>query len=306
MVRFVIDETSWNLEGVQTDLAEEALSALLERLETARDRDEEVRLYEGFYDFDGVSPQPFEVLFGDTGIIADRDLRTRVQRALDRLKVWTNEHELDVEIDGSALLAPSIAYVHAEVGSRHAVACLPLRTAGRVGVIEVAVNGRAESVRFVTEEPEHRAFFRNAIQIENADHKTFQTLAASAFPDLRWADCVWRGLGDFSKPFHDLRAEITRHLGVLDDHGATICRDRNRSDWAAHFGSYGVEATGENGKTMANTKAREDRTRTWEGVKHVFWWHTKLLPDRDRIHFIYDKSNSCIVVGIFKKHCYLP
>lgn len=306
MVRFVIDESSWNLQGVPTDRVEEALGSLLERLETARDRDEEARLYTGFYEFDDVSPKPWELLFGDTGIIVDRDLRTRVELALDRLDVWTNEPALEVEIDGASLLAPSIAYAHYNVGSRHAVACLPLCTAGRVGPVEVVADGRAESVHFVTEEPEHRAFFREAIQIDNADDKTFPTLATSAFPDLHWADGVWRGLRKFSRPFHEVRGEITRHLGVFDDHGATICSERNRAEWTAHFGTHGVTATGENGNTMANAKARVDRIRTWNGAEHVFWWHAKLLPDRDRIHFIYDGDHACIVVGIFTDHCYLP
>ncbi len=306
MLRFVVDESSWDLAGLRPRDFEDALEALLDRLDTASKRQEEAQLYEGFYDFDGVTPRPFRLLFEPNEIIQDCDLRLRVSRALDRLAVWTDEVALDVDMDGSTLLAPSIAFAHDKVGQGQALACLTLRTAGRSGPLDVTVDGRTQTVHFVTDEPEHRAFFRDAIEVENADDKAYPALAASAFPELRWADGLWGGLHDFSKPFRELRAEVTRHLGVLDDHGLPICREHRPQDWQAHFGSHGVTATGENGRTMRNNRARRDRTRTWDEAEHVFWWHAKIEPDRDRIHFLYDAGAGCIVVGIFTEHCYLP
>ncbi len=306
MVRFVVDESSWDFSGRSADDIEDALEAFLERLETASARGEEARLYQGFYDFDGVGIEPYSLLFESSHRLLDRDLRQRVSRALDRLAVWSEEVALDVEMGGNTLLAPSIAYAHGLVGRGNAVACLPLQTAGWAGPITVTVDGRVETVHFVTNETEHRAFFRAAFDVENADEKAYRALAPSAFPDLRWADGVWGGLRAFSKPFRDLRAKITHHLAALDDHGSTICRERERGKWAARFGSHGLTVTGENGRTMRNARARDDRTRTWNDTAHIFWWHAKLEPDRDRIHFLYDEDDRHVVVGIFTEHCYLP
>lgn len=64
---------------------------------------------------------------------------------------------------------------------------------------------------------------------------------------------------------------------------------------------------------------------SWEGAANAspagelndaieFWWHVKLRPHIDRIHFLYEppragsteRDEGRIVVGLFKDHCILP
>jgi len=217
--------------------------------------------------------------------------------------------ELEVCIGGQDLLSPSIAFAHARMAARRAIACLPLSSAGRRGQVDVEVNGRVLPIHFVTDEGEHRNFFRDVIEIEEADEDSFSRLAPSAFPDLAWADTIWGGLSQFSMPFRDLRNAVTLHLAVLDDHGAALFRDLQRTrpqEISPRLGSHGAPATDENGRTKANSRARRERTCLYDGHERTFWWHTKLQPDVNRIHFLFDSNAERIVVGIFARHCYVP
>ena len=142
-------------------------------------------------------------------------------------------------------------------------------------------------------------------------------LARSAFPALDWADGVWRGLGHFSRPYIEVRDELVRYLGGLSDHGAA-CFHEHRADprrlsrvLSARVGS---ETSDENGRTKGHPPSRRDRTRRHRGIDKVFWWHVKLRPHVDRIHFLYEPpsvsapwpEHGRIVVGLFKDHCILP
>jgi len=301
VLRFVIDGSSWALEGVPILDVELAMEALTERLEVATARGEGVALHDSFWE-SATTP-----LFSPGSL--DPDVRRRLSVQLDRFGYWNDsadEPALEAKLAAEVRLAPSVAYAHARVRDGVAVACLPLQTAGVVGPIEVEVDEQQEFVHFVTTEAEHRAFFRDAIRVENAGDKAFPALASSAFPCIEWADGVWSGLRDFSKPFRDVRATLTQHLATLDDHGATIFRESVPQERADRLRAAGVDASNENGKTRSNAKARQDRTRQWDGSDHVFWWHTKFEPNIDRVHFLYDEGADVIVVGIFKDHCYLP
>ena len=72
----------------------------------------------------------------------------------------------------------------------------------------------------------------------------------------------------------------------------------------------GAGVSDEDGRTKRNADARRDRTRCHRGVERVFWWHVKVQPNVDRIHFLYeagsdDHGQGKIVVGLFKDHCML-
>lgn len=306
VLRFVVDESSWQLEGIAGMVIEEAAEAFLDRLAIAGQRSEAVAVYEGFWDFDGVSPSPFKAIFTTHGGIADADTRKRLQTALDRLPVWRDEPALDVSIAGSRFLAPSIAYAHSLVAESRAVACLPLIHCGRRGPTEVMCEGDSQVVHFVTDESSHRAFFRAATEVERCDDKTYPDLCGSAFPDLRWADDVWGGLRDFKNSFRSLRAEVTQHLAVLDDHGRDIFRGSPPHEWSRRFAAAGAVASDENGKAKADSESQRSHTRTYDGASRTFWWHTKIRPKNDRIHFLYDSHADYVIVGIFTKHCHIP
>ena len=170
---------------------------------------------------------------------------------------------------------------------------------------------------FVTEESEHVDFFRSVILRENADEAMFERLARSAFPALEWADGVWRGLGHFDRPYVEVRDELVRCLGGLGDHGAA-CFHEHGADPRRLSGvlsaRVGSETSDENGNTKSYKPSERDRTRRHCGIEKVFWWHVKLRPHVDRIHFLYEPpsvsaplpEHGRIVIGLFKDHCILP
>ena len=170
---------------------------------------------------------------------------------------------------------------------------------------------------FVTEESEHVGFFRSVILWENADEAMFERLAQSAFPALEWADGVWRGLGHFSRPYIEVRDELVRCLGGLGDHGAACFHEHNvdpRRLSGVLSARVGSETSDENGNTKSHKPSERDRTRRHPGINKVFWWHVKLRPHVDRIHFLYESpsvsaplpEHGRIVIGLFKDHCILP
>jgi hypothetical protein len=313
--RFVIDESSWMNATEYADALPDAVDALLERLDVARERREQVAKHPYIYEVEiGGGRQLYSMLFDpECPSPLAHDVAALLQLALDRSATLDDSgfSSYEVTIAGSPRLAPAVAWAHAQRSENRAVAVLPLPfDHSPQGECEVVVDGLARRLHLVTTEQEHRAFFRNVIQVEDTDEEYLAALAESAFPTLSWADGVWRGLGDFSKPYRDLRAVLVVHLGVLDDRGAEIFTTWQSTDFrqiGPRLSALGAEASDENGRTKQYKPAEKDRTRRYQGRDHVFWWHTKLQRHEDRIYFLHipgdPPPHGHIVIGIFKKHC---
>ena len=322
--RFVLDDWSWaGVADSDSDVLSEAVLRLLERLDAARERDESVARHRYYYEADlGGGVKLFSALFErDCPVQFDHDQAERLLLALDRV-IEFDESELvdyDAEFGGSVQVAPGVAWAHARCLAGRHVGVLPLHLGGvpRGGVL-VAVGGVTTEVVFVSEESEHLNFFRSVIELERADEATFADLAASAFPALEWADNVWSGLGDFSRPYVAVRGELVRYLSGLNDHGAE-CFDEHGAGDPHRLATIlsikvGIETSDENGRTKRYSPSRRDRTRHYRGSDRVFWWHVKLQPHIDRIYFLYDPPSpgssipqrGRIVVGRFKDHCVMP
>ena len=322
--RFVLDESSWAAATrVDTGVLSNAIQQLLERLDTARERNEGVARHPAYYETplgDGV--QLYSVLFEPScPVQLDRDLAERLRFALDRANDFDDSGLVgcDAEFDGSVRFAPGAVWAHACCAQRRHVAVLPLPL-GAVprGRVPVSVAGATIEVYFVTNEFQHVEFFRSVIALERADEAMFERLSRSAFPALEWADDVWQGLGHFSRPYIDVRDELIRYLGGLSDHGAA-CFHAHRASDPRHLpivlsAQVGCKTSDENGRTKRHRPSKQDRTRRHRGTNKVFWWHVKLRPNVDRIYFLYEPAAASstltepgrIVVGLFKSHCILP
>jgi len=130
-----------------------------------------------------------------------------------------------------------------------------------------------------------------------------EAFALSAFPDIDFAPGAFNGIKDMSKPYRELVKPLVRHLSAFSDHGKRIFS----GPWAqvpAEFGALRVDISDENGNTKGNSEARKDRTIIIDGTDIVFWWHSKLEPDRDRIHIYPDRipKGGRLLVGIFCCH----
>ncbi len=323
-IRFVLDESSWagaskaNPVGVLTD----AIERLLDRLEVARRRGERVAKYKEYYEADlGGGLQLFSLLFDSScPVRLDRDLASQLYLALDRANDFDDSTlaEYDAVFDGDVRRAPGAAWAHASCREGHQVAVLPLPLGEMpVGRVSVTITDTKLGIFFVTRESHHVAFFRSIVRLENADEAKFASLARSAFPALGWADDIWRGLRDFSRPYIAVRDELVHCLGGLSDHGAScFCELRAAPGELGDVLSANVGApiSDENGRTKRHSPSQRDRTRWHRGREKVFWWHVKLRPNIDRIHFLYEPPSESssglregrIVVGLFKDHCILP
>ena len=322
--RFVLDESSW---AAATEAEAEALThavhQLLERFDVARERKEGVAKYIDYYETDlGHDVQLFSALFEpDCPVQFDHDVAERLRLALDRAIEFDDSElvEYDAEIEECVRFAPGVVWAHACCSQQRQIAVLPLPL-GEVprGRVPVRVTGDTIDIAFVTEESQHVEFFRSVIALENADEGMFERVAPSAFPALEWADNIWQGLGDFSRPYINIRDELIRYLGGLSDHGAACFYEHRAGDprelplfLSAQIGS---ETSDENGATKQHPPSRRDRTRRHRGTNKVFWWHVKLQPHVDRIYFLYEPppagaplpEHGRIVVGLFKDHCILP
>ena len=323
--RFVLDESSW-AEATEANLVGElanAIECLLERLDVARGRDEPVVKYKYFYDTDlGDGVRLYASLFDPCcPLRLDRDLTNRLIIALDRAKAFDDSrlHQEIAEFHGDVWLAPGVVWAHTSCLEGRYVAVLPLPIQDvPVGQVPVTVDDATLKIVFVKEESQHVAFFRSLISLEDADETQFKRLAPSAFPALDWADDVWSGLGDFSCPYIEIRDKLVKCLGGLSDHGAA-CFDTLHAGDPRHLtrvlsARIGAQTSDENGATKRFNRSRQERSRRHRGINKVFWWHIKLQPHVDRIHFLYEPSpgrrprprESRIVVGLFKDHCILP
>ena len=323
--RFVLDESSWagateaSLVGALAD----AIERLLERLDVARARGEGVVKHENYYETDlGSGIQLFSMLF-EPGcpVRLDRDLTNRLITALDRANAFDDSllPQYDAEFHGDVRFAPGVVWAHTSCREGHYVAVLPLPLGEvPVGKVAVAVPDATLEIFFVGGESQHVDFFRSVVTLENADAAKFERLARSAFPALDWADNVWSGLGHLSRPYIEVRDKLVRCLGGLSDHGAACFHEFQAGD-PHHLASrlsakIGAETSDENGATKQYPQSKRDRTRSHRGIDKVFWWHVKLRPHVDRIHFLYEPSRgsgprpreSRIVVGLFTAHCVLP
>ena len=322
--RFVLDESSWAAAAqADTEVLSEAIHELLDRLDAARERDEGVVKHANYYEMDlGDGIRLLSVLFEpNCRVQLEHDLNQRLIFALDRVIQFDDSDlpEYDAAFEGRIRFAPGAVWAHVccSEGRQIAVLPLPLGDVPR-GTVSVTVADATVEIFFVVTESHHVAFFRDVLALEKADEAMFERLATSAFPALEWADGVWNGLGDFSRPYVEVRNELIRYLGGLSDYGAA-CFHQYLADGPNELprvlsARVGTETSDENGFTKRHRDSRLDRTRPHRGVYKVFWWHVKLQPNVDRIYFLYEPPSinppipipGRIVVGRLTDHCILP
>lgn len=305
-MRFVVDDAPWAPDGAPSEALVLGLEDLARRLRAAVDRDETVVVYDDIWRMHLVGRHSLVDLLYDPENPANlpRDLRLAIGRALEACPSFdeTELAEVDASVDGVALLSPAATLAHKNVGERAAVGCISPACSGRAGPLEVSVAGVRHTVHYVADEASHVAFFRAAFEVENADEDDFAALALHAFPDLAFADNLWRGLRDFSKSYRDRRDDLVEALGAFSDHGRRIFA-LPQSLWIAEFGAVGLTISPESSNDMRG-RCLTHRQRTWRGKLITFEWHIKLDPHIDRIHVAsgYGHTNGPPIVGILIDH----
>lgn len=328
-MRFVLEEVSWLWNGEDRDGYVERLELLLDRLDVAWERAESYvasreLLAQKVLDSFTLA----DLLWGDVSPLQlPPDVSQRVTAVFHRMEYWddlTDWPALESEIDGERVDCSSAVIAHARVGTRNAVACLPLPGKWS-GPLVVVVDGRSERVHFVVDERTHRAFFRDALEVERIDASGLPALAPHAFPDLLFLPDVWDGIRHFQGGYARVRDDLLRLLAVLDEQGAWVftdetgrlSREESSSDEhrpvtndviKARFKKWGLDMAPEKPNVWNDRPCRHARERTL-GVETLYCeWHYKFEPHVNRVHIHPPVAGSGgrVVVAIFRDHLPLP
>jgi hypothetical protein len=285
-LRFVVDELDF--DAVNSSEVIDLFEVLVERLQICRGSgiSKSSRIWETNVAGQLIS----DWIFGKE---LDRDTRQAISTALERCPNW------DENIDDELLLLDSRTYVAWNLSHGRALGCISPRSAGTFGV---NLDGVCIDVQYVGDKKDLLTFHRRIAEIENLDEEAYFRNAAFAFPALFFVRDRTK-FNRFDEKYQTVRAIVTVHLAVLDDHAKRILSNGNpASTQIAEFGSGGIEVSGENGNTRANKAAMKQREVEVNNKRVVCDWHTKLRPHMDRIYFNATAEKGCVVVGIFHSH----
>jgi hypothetical protein len=309
--RFVIDETSWQFDHLALGDCCDELEQLLDKIEKAIQEKHGVCYSEELFCQPVWQNKMFhELIDRNSGYAISRDTYERLFSIIYKLPKWQDLElslpETDqVDFDGQPQTAASIAWAHQQshADKNNAVACLVLSPKRICGKHKITVAKRTVSLWLVADWNSYQGFFRGLITDISKNPDEMAYFSESAFLNLDFRDHVFQGIKDMSKPYQALVGDIVKHLAALSDHGKEIFSGE-LEDASDKFRPLGVNMSPESGKTKQNKKACDQRTFSHKEKEVIFWWHSKLEPDRDRIHFYPNnvRTGGKIIIGIFCKH----
>lgn len=331
-MRFVLEEASWSWDGTRRDDYIERIERLLDRLDVAHDRGELCATSSELLSQKILGASTLADLLWDQSLALSlpHEVSERLAPHFSAMHFWDEDTAwpaLEVTIAGNDILSPSAALAHRRVTEGQATACLPLP--GRwTGPLSVTVGGSAQQVHFVVDEGTHRAFFRDALQVERADEAGLEGLAPHAFPDTFFLNGIWDGLRHFDGGYGRVRDTLHNLLAVLDDHGAWVFTDETGRLSPAEprpkevakrlpitnqlierrFGGFGLDIAPENPDVHADGRCRRAREKALGDTTLYCEWHFKFQPhiNRAHLHAPVPESDHKIIVAIFRDHLPLP
>lgn len=309
-MQFVVDEMSWSLEGTLAADYIESIESILDLIDQAKEQDWPVYFSEELFHTEiCYGKYLYDLYAEDSEIPISRDIQERFAAIFGSLQKWQDldrewPETFEAAINNTAKKeSTSIAWAHKQSSLGDITACLVLKSHSATGCTVVEVSNNAIDLWLISSGSEYKSFFRWIIKTHTTHPNEIEELSDSAFPCLEFRDGVFGDIKEMSKPYIELRAVITHHLSILSDFGPSIFSE----PWErapSEFGKYGVNISDENGKTKQKPNCRKQRTRKVGGKDYIFYWHSKLERDRDRIHLYPNKerNNGKILIGIFCKH----
>lgn len=238
----------------------------------------------------------------ESGIaMVDRDSRLRLSSLLSKCPEWNDDVPFDVSVNGHTSFAPSIAWAHGRQAVKQRVACLVFQASQRRGEVLVTITGKSAMVWFLAGADELPAFLRTLFEFENVGEQEFFQLASQAFPRLRFASSL--SFGKFEGSYRELRAPVVQHLGAINDHFLDALHHHQGKPWevAQELGGHGCNISRESEKTRQSKALMTHRDVEHHGTNFRCEWHSKLQPDKNRIHFV-KLDDQSVFIGIFVKH----
>lgn len=301
--RFLVDEGALRqaANGGTSGLTEafECLAAIIEAL-----RAHSIGKHSGVWE-EEIGEHPLCNWLFDPALGVDRVAAKALQIALDRTPDWdaawdTTELPTQASIGGVMQHALSVAAATRETQEARATGCLSALVS-HSGRLPVVVAGRATDLHFIAVPRDALAFFREVPEVESLDEHAYFENAQHAFPSVHFVLERAR-FGQFEERYETIRAKVTAHLAVLNDHARAILETAEPAGAKeGRFGSHGIDASGESPLTRADGVAMRQREVNVAGRVVVCDWHTKIRRHIDRIYFNATSSDR-VVVGIFHDH----
>lgn len=306
--RFVLDEDGWAFRNEDPDALDATVKVFLDLLDYIVESGHGVARWSELWSIEAASGRTLADLLFSSELL-DRDLRNLLGGKLDKIRCWDESGlgfspALEVFCDGTIIqMAPGISIAHSAVVEGRAIACLTTNQTGRCGSVKVTESKSSEKdVYFLVEPYDARLFWRSLMELEEVDESRFESLAALAYPRIRFSDRVWSQLGRFEGSFRDIRPKLQGNLAGLSDYAPSVWRDHSEphSIAAQMSATCGVNCSRESPKTHANVSAMATRLVEFADSVLECEWHAKLEPHRNRIHFTV--LGGVVYVGIFHKH----
>jgi len=328
---FVVEESSWEWDGLDPEAYIERIELFLDRLDAARERDEvfsaSTELLRQHVVGDHVLA---DILWkGCAGVQFSHDISERINTHFGIMTFWDEEQgfvEFEAAVDDEAIISPSAVYVHSLATSGRAIACIPLPGKWK-GVHTLNVGNESRPIYFVVDEVTHREFFRTTIASKATD-ELLEPLAPHAFPDTYFVEDLWRGVRDFRGGYAHVRKDLLTFLARFDDHARWIWTDQSgrisrdemlEADSSSpqpvtealvtrRFRALGVEVSTETREVASTARLRRQREREVGGRLVYCEWHYKIERHQNRVH-VHEpviESGGRAVIAIFHEHLDLP
>lgn len=330
---YVLDMQEWAMDGLSHEEISSALEGMLDFLDTAKIRGEDVWVGRHIY----TSKVYFEKTLWE---LFDRDLAVGLSPELiqefsghfNRTKHYDDFEDSwpkgfadmgNVSVDG----APSVdnldvLWAFSLTNSRDACACVGL---GKERVQQVISADKAVNLHWVWGEKSRAAFWRDALTINGDSVDQLRKLAPHAYPDLYFAEKVWRGCERLSGGYHAHSSELQRYLATLNDFGYWVFKgappDIDHPVKALYgrelpsaqlierrFTHLNLNVSPENPNVEADAACKKSRTVDVDGEPLYCQWHGKLLLwiNRIHIHGPVSQSENKVVIGVVADHLPLP